>query len=154
MCDLTYKNQPCRILGNGEAVRPCDCCGNTYLEKVVFIEVEGQVLQIGRVCASKAIYGRADMAAKLWKKAEEAARRAKRELKEETERAAHRMVHALQTESDPRQQALYLYISTGRKSENRRLFRNGDWWVAVDTGCQQDVARWQGMGFSRLTPAG
>ncbi len=155
MAGLNYKNLPCEILGSGEAERPCDCCGNNNLETAVFIKVDGTVLQIGRVCASKAIYGHGRNAVKIQKLADSAERKAAAQRQRELEIVSHRMIHATETESHgltdriPAQLALRVYIYTNRPCEHRRLWVNGDWFVAVDTSCEVDKARWAALGFAQ-----
>jgi len=156
MCDLTYKSQPCRILGSGEAVRPCDCCGNNCLEKAVFIEVSGEVLQIGRVCASKAIFGHNRGSVKIQSLADAAERKAVAHRRHEMQIIANRMVHVTEMESggltdtNAKSLALRIYKFTNRPCEHRRLWSKGDWFVAVDTSCEVDKARWTELGFKSI----
>jgi hypothetical protein len=150
---LTYKGRECRILGTVGASRPCDCCGNSVLEKAVAILVDDcDVYEIGSVCASKAIFGNARNAAKVKRLAAEADSAAKAALRSSVRQAAFRMVHKMET--DPKRfggsaaaEALCRY-SSGRKIDARRPWFCGDWAVAVDTSDAADMKCWAAMGFA------
>ncbi len=42
-----------KILGTDDAVNTCDCCGKTNLKATVIVEVNGEVLHYGSVCATR-----------------------------------------------------------------------------------------------------
>lgn len=42
-----------KILGTDDAVNTCDCCGKTNLKATVIVEVDGEVLHYGSVCATR-----------------------------------------------------------------------------------------------------
>lgn len=42
-----------KILGTDDAVNTCDCCGKTNLKSTVIVEVDGDVLHYGAVCATR-----------------------------------------------------------------------------------------------------
>ena len=42
-----------KILGTDHAVNTCDCCGKTNLKATVIVEVDGEVLHYGSVCATR-----------------------------------------------------------------------------------------------------
>ena len=150
---LTYKGRDCKILGTVGASRPCDCCGNSVLEKAVAILVDDcDVYEIGCVCASKAIFGNGRNARKINRLAAEADAAAKAALRSSVRQAAFRMVHKMETEQlrfngCAASEALYRY-STGRKIDARRPWYCGDWVVAVDTSDAADMKHWATMGFA------
>ena len=150
---LTYKGRECKVLGTVGASRPCDCCGNTVLEKAVAILVDDcDVYEIGSVCASKAIFGSGRYARKVKSLAESADAAANAEIRSSVRQAAFRMVHPLET--DPQRfggsaaaEALSRY-SPGRKVDARRPWFRGEWVVAVDTSDAVDMKHWAGLGFA------
>lgn len=155
MCQtLTYKGRECKVLGTVGASRPCDCCGNTMLEKAVAILVDDcEVYEIGKVCASKAIFGSGRYARKIQGLAEAADAAARFELQSIVRRAAFRMVHPAETDGQKfngsaAQEALYRFLKLGRKVEGRRPWFRGEWVVAVDTNDAADVKLWSEMGFA------
>ena len=151
---LTYKGRDCRILGTIGASRPCDCCGNSVLEKAVAVLVdECDVYEIGCVCASKAIFGNGRNAAKVARLAAEADAAAKASLRADVRSTAFRMVHVLETDAArfrgcAASEALCRYVKTGRNIQARRPWFSGDWVVAVDTSDAADMVRWAAMGFA------
>ena len=42
-----------KILGTDDAVNTCDCCGKSNLKATVIVEVDGEVLHYGSVCATR-----------------------------------------------------------------------------------------------------
>jgi len=42
-----------KILGTDDAVNTCDCCGKTNLKATVIVEVNGEILHYGSVCATR-----------------------------------------------------------------------------------------------------
>jgi len=42
-----------KILGTDDAVNTCDCCGKTNLKATVIVEVDGEILHYGSVCATR-----------------------------------------------------------------------------------------------------
>ena len=42
-----------KILGTDDAVNTCDCCGKTNLKATVVVEVNGEILHYGSVCATR-----------------------------------------------------------------------------------------------------
>ena len=153
---LRYKGRECKVLGTVGASRPCDCCGNTILERAIVIEVEGvDVYEIGCVCAAKNIFGSGRSSRKVKALAEAADFVARENARHERDQIAFRMVHRVQTEmnklkdNDYRHLALQIYRLTGRPIKNQRLYFNGEWVVAVDVGCERDKARWTSLGFVR-----
>lgn len=42
-----------KILGTDDAVNTCDCCGKSNLKSTVIVEVDGEVLHYGSVCATR-----------------------------------------------------------------------------------------------------
>jgi hypothetical protein len=151
MTSLTYKNRPCRILGTVGASRPCDCCGNSILEKAVAVLVDDcDVFEIGCVCASKAIFGTARSSAKIKRLASEADHAEKMAVKSDAKSAAARMVHSCECSSrmEHINQALYRHLRTGRPVAARRPWVCGEWAVAVDTSDPADMKRWAGLGFA------
>lgn len=53
------ENMTYQVLGTISAERPCDCCGNTQLEKsVVLKDTDGQITHVGCDCACKLLNGR------------------------------------------------------------------------------------------------
>jgi hypothetical protein len=79
---------------------------------------------------------------------------ARKDRRHELRLVADRMIHSSQTESrdivdaNHKHLALRVYMTTGRKVENRRLWTNGEWAVAVDVGCEIDTKRWTLLGFA------
>ncbi len=150
---LTYKGRECKVLGTVGASRPCDCCGNTVLEKAVAILVDDcDVYEIGSVCASKAIFGSGRYARKVKSLAEAADAAAKAEIRASVRQAAFRMVHPLETDlqrfgGSAAAEALSRY-SPGRKVDARRPWFRGEWVVAVDTSDAVDMKHWAGLGFA------
>ncbi len=45
------------VKGIISAERPCECCGNSNLQKNVVIERDGVLMYVGTSCAAKMIYG-------------------------------------------------------------------------------------------------
>lgn len=41
------------ILGIDDAVNTCDCCGKTNLKSTVIVDVDGEILHYGSVCATR-----------------------------------------------------------------------------------------------------
>ena len=152
---LTYKGHPCKIIGTSSVSRPCDCCGNTILERVIVLEVdECDIIEIGAVCAAKNIFRNASSSRKVKQLAANADDAARKDRRHELRLVADRMIHSSQTESrdivdaNHKHLALRVYMTTGRKVENRRLWTNGEWAVAVDVGCEIDTKRWTLLGFA------
>lgn len=42
-----------KIFGIDDAVNTCDCCGKTGLKSTVMVDVDGEVLHYGSVCATR-----------------------------------------------------------------------------------------------------
>lgn len=42
-----------KIIGTDDAVNTCDCCGKTNLKSTVIVEVDGELLHYGAVCATR-----------------------------------------------------------------------------------------------------
>jgi len=42
-----------KILGTDDAVNTCDCCGKSNLKSTVIVDVDGEVLHYGSVCATR-----------------------------------------------------------------------------------------------------
>ena len=42
-----------KILGTNDAVNTCDCCGNTNLKHTVIVDVDGEIMHYGSVCATR-----------------------------------------------------------------------------------------------------
>lgn len=42
-----------KILGTDDAVHTCDCCGKSNLKSTVVVEVNGEILNYGSVCATR-----------------------------------------------------------------------------------------------------
>jgi len=42
-----------KILGTDDAVNACDCCGKSNLKSTVIVDVDGEILHYGSVCATR-----------------------------------------------------------------------------------------------------
>jgi hypothetical protein len=42
-----------KILGYDDSVNTCDCCGKTNLKSTVIVDVDGDILHYGSVCATR-----------------------------------------------------------------------------------------------------
>lgn len=42
-----------KILGTDDAVNTCDCCGKSGLKSTVIVDVDGEVMHYGSVCATR-----------------------------------------------------------------------------------------------------
>ena len=79
----------CTVLGNTDEVTTCDCCGRTDLKGTVALELDGETVYFGVVCAARKVGRDAKQIRREAKSADDAKAEAARRAREAAHAAAY-----------------------------------------------------------------